>query len=791
MRLTLLVTTMIKRYSIIFFLFFAIIAEAQKITVHGYITDLSSGERLLGGSVLAVNFNQGTTSNNYGFYSITIPVTKDSVELQFSFVGYQSARYKLLLKADERLDVALQSNNTLQEVIVTASKKNDAVNRSQMSLIQLQPDQIKKLPAIFGESDVLKAVQLLPGVQAGYEGNTGFYVRGGGADENLILLDGVPVYNAMHLFGFFSVFNTDALQTVDVIKGGFPARYGGRLSSVLDIRMKEGNNNEFHGEGGIGLLDGKITLEGPIKKTKSSYMISGRRTYADLYMRPLIRSLNNNGAEAGYYFYDLNAKLNFYLSEKDHLYLSGYFGKDKFNGNENYDFNGDSLLTNGNRYIVNMQWGNSTAMIRWNHQFNKRLFSNITVNYTKYQLDLSTQQNITQSSSSNGNYIQAYSSGIEDKSVKMDMDYLPSPNHFIKTGASVTWHNYSPGAYQTQISNASYNFDSAYHAGSISASEYDVYAEDDIRISQKIKANIGLHWGGFNVRNKFFSSLQPRLSARYLLNNDMSIKISFAQMNQFIHLLTNSGVGMPTDLWVPATNNVPAEISTQTAIGWNYNWKHDITFSAEVYYKQMKNVIEYAEGASFVNALTNWETQVVTGTGTSYGMEWMAQKLKGKTTGLIGYTLSWSNRQFADLNHGQIFPYKYDRRNDIKIAIVHELKKNILLSADWVYGTGMATTLPVAVYLDINNHEIEVYNSRNSFRLPAYHRLDIAAKFIKQKKKFERAWVLSIYNVYSRLNAYFIYRNSVYDAATHTYKNQFYQFALFPIIPSVSYQFKF
>ena len=520
-------------------------------------------------------------------------------------------------------------------------------------------------------------------------------------------------------------------------------------------------------------------------------MISARRTFADLYMRPLIKSLNNQGAEAGYYFYDVNAKFNFYLSEKDHLYLSGFFGKDKFDGNENYDFNKDTLLVSGDRYGVKMQWGNNTAMMRWNHQFSKRLFSNITANYTKYQLDLSTTQNITQSTSSNGNYIQAYSSGIEDKSVKIDMDYLPSPDHFIKTGASVTWHNYSPGAYQTQITNASYNYDSSYQANFISSTEYDLYAEDDIRFSQKIKANIGLHWAGFSVRNTFFSSLQPRVSARYLLNNDMSIKISFTQMNQFIHLLTNSGVGMPTDLWVPATNNVPAEISTQTAIGWNYNGKNHFAFSAEAYYKKMQNVIEYAEGSSFVNALTTWENKVVIGTGTTYGLELMAQKQKGKTTGMIGYTLSWSNRQFADLNHGQTFPYKYDRRHDIKIAVVHEWKKNILLSADWVYGTGMATTLPVAVYLDINNHEVEVYNSRNSYRLPAYHRLDISATFIKQKKKFERDWVLSIYNVYSRLNAYFIYRTTIYDAATHTYKSQFNEFALFPIIPSVSYQFKF
>lgn len=767
-------------------------ANAQKITIHGYIIDKSSGERLLGTSVTTMPLNTGTTSNNYGFYSLTIPLTKDSIELRFGFVGYQQQLFKFLGNENKRLDIAMQQVSKLDEVVVTASRKNNAVNRSQMSLIQLQPELIKDLPAVLGESDVLRAVQLLPGVQAGNEGNAGFYVRGGGADQNLILMDGVPVYNAMHLFGFFSVFNTDALQTVDVIKGGFPARYGGRLSSVLDIRMKEGNNQELHGEGGMGLLAAHLMLEGPIKKNRSSFMISGRRTYADVYMRPLIKALNNRGAEAGYFFYDLNAKINFYLTEKDHLYISGYFGKDKFDGNVNFDFNKDTLLTNGNQYKATMQWGNATSLIRWNHEFNKKLFSNITANFTKYQYDLSSVQSVLQASTgASANYLQQYSSGIEDKSVRMDLDYLPDPKHFIKTGVSVTWHNFSPGAFQTQITNASYKTDSSYHTGFIATTEYDAYAEDDIRVSGKIKANIGLHWVGFQVRNKFFSSLQPRVSVRYLLSTNMSLKASFAQMNQYMHLLTNSGVGMPTDLWVPATNVVPPEISMQTAIGWQYNFKHAVEFSVEAYYKQMKNVIEYAEGASFLNALNDWENKVVTGNGKSYGIEWLLQKQKGKTTGLIGYTLSWTNRKFPDLNGGNTFPYKYDRRHDLKLAVVHQLKKNIQLSADWVFGTGMATTLPVATYLDYNNNQVQVYNARNNFRMPAYHRLDVAIKFSKQHRKYERDWVVSIYNVYSRLNAYFIYNNTDYDAATRLYQNKFYKFALFPIIPSVSYQFKF
>lgn len=765
-------------------------ANAQKITIHGYITDRLNGERLLGASVVIMPANIGVASNNYGFYSITIPVTKDSAELRFGFVGYQMQSIKFVAKENKRIDISLQSNSNLEDVTVVA-KKNNPVTRSQMSFIQLQPDDIKKLPGVLGESDVLRAVQLLPGVQAGNEGNAGFYVRGGGADENLILLDGVPVYNAMHLFGFFSVFNSDALQTVDVIKGGFPARYGGRLSSVLDIRMKEGNNNELHGEGGIGLIAARLTLEGPIKKGKSSFMISGRRTYADAYMRPLIKSMNDQGAEAGYFFYDLNAKMNFYLSPKDHLYLSGYFGKDKFDGNVNYDFNADTMLVNGNNFRSVMSWGNSTALVRWNHEFSKKLFSNFTAHYTKYQYDLNSNQTVLQTSGTSATYYQAYSSGVEDKSVRADIDYFPHPNHFIKTGAAITWHNYSPGAYQTLVNSGSYHNDSAFSSNFITSKEYDVFAEDDVKLSSKIKANLGLHWAGFGIRNKLFTSLQPRVSVRYLLNNDMSIKASYASMSQYIHLLTNNGVGMPTDLWVPATENIAPEISSQIAVGWQYNYKQKIELSAETYYKKMKNVIEYAEGASFINSLNNWESKVVSGTGTSYGLELMAQKKKGKTTGLIGYTLSWSNRLFPDLNKGQEFPYKYDRRHDFKLAVAHELSKNIQLSADWVFATGMATTLPVAVYLDGNNKEVEVYDTRNSFRLPAYHRLDIAAKFTKQKKHYERAWVISIYNVYNRLNTYFIFRNTVYDKSINMYKNQFYRFALFPIIPSISYQFKF
>jgi outer membrane receptor for ferrienterochelin and colicin len=773
--------------SILFF--YTASTSAQKITINGYITDKASGERLLGASILVTNGNIGTTSNTYGFYSITIPSSKDSVELVVTYVGYNPVIVKLAGEESKKLDIGLQQVKALSDVVVTGSRRSEIQNRTQMSSVSLSPELIKNLPAFLGEADVLKAIQLLPGVQAGSEGSNGIYVRGGGIDQNLILLDGVPVYNASHLFGFFSVFNADAINSVDVIKGGFPARYGGRLSSVIDIRMKEGNNQQFHGEGGIGIIASRLTLEGPIKKGKSSFMISGRRTYADIVLKPIIKK-QTDGVDVGYFFYDLNAKLNFEIGEKDHLYFSGYFGDDKFYNKEENNFNaGTGTVTE--KFENGIQWGNRTAVARWNHEFSRKLFSNLTMNYTRYEFQISADETTKQPNQAPERNLLKYFSGIEDISAKIDFDYLPSPNHFIKAGASVTWHTYRPGAFQTKIVNASQNEDTTLQRSFLQAQEYDVYIEDDIKISNQLKVNAGLHFGGFSVKSKTYASLQPRISARYLLTKDMSIKASYAQMNQFIHLLTNSGIGLPTDLWVPATSIVPPQIAHQFALGWAYNYKNDYEVSLEGYYKNMKNVLEYSEGASFINTFDDWEQRVETGTGRSYGAEFFVQKKKGKTNGLIGYTLSWTNRQFENLNGGKRFPYKFDRRHDLKIAVVHSFTKRFQISGDWIYGTGVATTLPVAIIADNNGNETEIYTSRNDFRLPAYHRMDIGLKWTKQKKRYERSWLINIYNVYNRLNAFYIYRETIFNQATGTFTNEFRQITLFPIIPSISYQFKF
>ncbi|MFT3846510.1 MAG: TonB-dependent receptor plug domain-containing protein [Lacibacter sp.] len=758
---------------------------AQRVTLNGYITDKASGERLFGASILHSSGN-GTTSNAYGFYSLTVASSADSASFIISYVGYNPILIKFPGNESKKINIELEQIKSLEEVVVSGKRKSEIHKRTQMSTVNVPVTFIKNIPAFLGEADVLKAIQLLPGVQAGTEGSNGIYVRGGGVDQNLILLDGVPVYNASHLFGFFSVFNADAVSSVDVMKGGFPARYGGRLSSVIDIRMKEGNNQEFHGEGGIGLIASRLTLEGPIKKGKSSFMISGRRTYADIFLRPIIRKQNNNDLDVGYFFYDLNAKANIYLTEKDHLYLSGYFGNDKFSSKEG----GLAGNTSDNNYKSGIQWGNATGVMRWNHEFSRKLFSNATINYTRYKFDLFSDErwqsnNVTESA------LQRYYSGINDISSKIDFDFLPSARHFIKAGGGIIWHKYSPGAFHSKVTSTTYSIDTLLKRSFLTSHEYDAYVEDDIKLSDQLKINAGLHFSSFLIQGRSYNSLQPRLSARLLLGKEMSIKASYVQMTQFIHLLTNSGIGLPTDLWVPATSTVPPQYCKQAALGWAWNYKNDYEVSVEAYYKTMKNVIEYAEGASFLNTFDNWEQMVESGKGNSYGAEFFVQKKKGKTNGLIGYTISKTERQFNNLNGGKTFPYKYDRRHDIKIAVIHQFNKRFQLSADWVYGTGVATTLPVAIYTDASGREIEVYTSRNSFRMPAYHRMDVGLKWSKQKKHYERAWMINIYNVYNRLNAFYIYRDIEFNSATQTERNVFTKITLFPIIPSISYQFKF
>jgi len=763
------------RFLSVLLLLLVSVAGAQTVTISGFVTEKKSGERLTGATVYIPEKNAGTATNNFGFYSITIPA--DSITLRTSYIGYQPFSKGLLLTGNVTVNIELEPAKDLKEVVVVAQR--DAIQeRTQMSTIDLPIETIKSLPAFLGEVDIMKAIQLLPGVQAGNEGSSGIYVRGGGPDQNLILLDGVPVYNASHLFGFFSVFNADAIRSVEVVKGGFPARYGGRLSSVIDINMKEGNKNKLHGEGGIGLIASRLTLEGPIKKGKSSFMISGRRTYYDILAKPFM----TGDIKGGYFFYDLNGKVNFKLGEKDHLYISGYFGNDKFYANEKQSL---STEASSSAFKTDIKWGNITGVARWNHQFSPKLFGNLTTYYSRYRFLVSAQTR-SNFSGMKEDFLLKYTSGINDQTVKYDFDYRPHRNHNIKTGVGYIYHTYSPGAQQTKVNAIGLQQDTTVGSSDLYAGEVDAYVEDDIKITPALKANIGVHWTGFSVRSSFYNAIQPRAALRYLINDELSVKASFVQMNQFIHLLTNSSIGLPTDLWVPVTDKVPAQKSYQGAIGMAYTHHTGVEVSVEGYYKTMENVIEYKEGASFFNSSTNWEEKVEIGNGKSYGAELFLQKKKGRFTGMLGYTLSWTTRQFDNLNNGAEYPYRYDRRHDFKVAGVYSLTDKIEVSAEWVYGTGNAITLPIGYYRGAEGNDIQVFGERNGYRMPSYHRGDVSIKFMKQKKNWQRAWVISVYNVYNRYNPFYIY-SSTNSAGNNVFK----QMSLFPMIPSVSYQFKF
>ena len=794
-----------------FYLCFALLCStvfvcAQEVTISGYVTDVASGESLINANIYETLKKKGTVSNVYGFYSLTLPPGQQS--LQFSFVGYNKQTINLNLRKDTVINIRLKQMGDLDEITVHATKSN--VERTQMSLIELPTERIERLPVLLGEPDVLKVIQLLPGVQAGTEGTSGIYVRGGGADQNLFLLDGVPVYNASHLFGFFSVFNSNAVKTVNLYKGGFPARFGGRLSSVVDIRMKEGNDQEFKGEFSVGLISSRFSFEGPINKGKTAFIVSGRRTYVDLLAQPFIKLANKNNDDdsynAGYYFYDLNAKINHKFSDRDRLFLSMYRGKDKAYDKEK-STSGDTDYYD--KYNDNLGWGNITSALRWNHVFGSKLFSNATLTYSKYNFDVESDYEYKERDDYNKDYFR-YTSGINDFTAKVDFDFYPTANHSLKLGASNTWHTFKPGVNheKTIVDEDEYqmNQDTTYGNQNIAANEFDAYVEDSWNITSRLNANIGLHFSWFNVENTNYTSFQPRLALRYLVSDKLSVKASYAKMSQYIHLLSSATISLPTDLWLPTTQNVKPQNSHQWALGAAYKHDKGYELSVEAFYKKMDNLIEYKPGATFSGVGEGWESKIETGKGWSYGAEFMLEKKTGKTTGWLGYTLSWSNRKFDNLNFGETFPAKYDRRHDINLVLNHEFSKKFDIGLAWVYGTGNATTLGTQEYSAMlpgsssypTEGGITYYGGRNSYRMPSYHRLDFSMNFHKQKKRGVRTWTVALYNAYSRQNPFYLYWGSkkVENISQsgepyYTRKPALKQVSLFPLIPSVSYTFKF
>lgn len=768
-------------------------ANAQgRFTLSGYVKDSLTGETLIGATLQAGGTGKGVNSNAYGFYSITLEAGE--YEVSCSFVGYESRRYLIKLNANQNFNFLLPPRAVAsQEVVVYAKRRDENVKTAQMGRFDLSVAKVKALPVLLGEVDLLKTLQLLPGIRNAGEGNTGLYVRGGGPDQNLIILDDAVVYNTGHLFGFFSVFNSDAIKNVTLIKGGMPAQYGGRLSSVLDVAMKDGNSNKFQVDGGIGLIASRISIQGPVKKDKASFIVSARRTYIDVLAKPFVPK-SSAFSGSGYYFYDLNTKINYKISEKDRLYLSGYFGKDVF------DFKNSRRS-----FSANIPWGNATATLRWNHVFNQRLFSNTTLVYNKYNFAFNAAQS---------SFNIKLASGIRDLNAKIDLDYYPAPQHKVKFGGLYTYHKFTPNVLSGSQDSTTFTPN---NANNKYAREAALYIQDDWELSDKLKLNLGLRYSAFTQVGpytrytedangnkldsvvyssgkavKTYGGLEPRATLRYALNDATSLKASVTRNLQYIHLVSNAGSTLPTDLWVPSSYYVQPQIAWQYAAGFFKNFK-DNTYetSLELYYKDMRNQIEYKEG--YTPSLTDPEKQFVFGKGWSYGAELYVAKNKGRMTGWLGYTLSWTWRQFAQLNGGEKYFAKYDRRHDLSAVATYELNRKWKLSGVFVYGTGNATTLPERFYI-IGGVLTQEYSRVNQYRLPAYHRLDFAATYTpipKRPRKIHGSWVFSVYNVYSRANPYFIYFDQTGSPYDNTLKVEARQVSLFPVIPAVTYNFKF
>jgi len=755
-----------------------------KFTVRGTIEDASSGEGLIGATVYLEELGTGGLSNVYGFYSLTVPEGKYT--LVYSFVGFEPVSRTVEINKDITLDIELAPSSTeLAEVVVNADPEDSNVRSTQMSVNKLDMREVEAIPVIFGEKDIIKTIQLLPGIKS-TEGGGGFFVRGGSADQNLILLDESPVYNASHLLGFFSVFNSDAIKDLTIYKGHIPSEYGGRASSVLDIKMKEGNNKKFAAQGGIGLISSRATIEAPIVKDKGSFMVSGRRTYVDLFLR---LSNNQDVKNSVLYFYDLNAKANYKLGDKDRVFVSGYFGRDNFGYSDLFGFD----------------WGNATATVRWNHLFNDRLFLNTTALFSDYNYEVEIYAE-DEDGSNNGFKV---TSAIRDISLKEDFEYYISPQNTLKFGASLIRHNFVPGEIVPQG-------DSYINAQELQrkyAWETAAYISEDFEFSPKFNVNAGLRYSWFaqvgpgeiftydedgdivgsEVYNrggivKSYGGFEPRLGLTYLLNEASSIKASYGRNRQYLHLVSNSNAGTPIDLWIPSSNNVKPQIADQIAMGYFRNFKDNVyETSVEVYYKGMQNQVDYRTGAELVFN-ENVESQLLFGKGWSYGAEFFVKKNTGDLTGWISYTLSKTERKFDGVDYGEVYPASWDRPHDLSIVGMYRLNKRWNLSAAFVYRTGDAVTYPVGKY-EVEGKVINMYDKRNNNRLPDYHRLDLGATLkLKNNENFESDLNFSVYNAYARKNAFIVnFRESRDDPS----KTEAVKFSLFSILPSITYNFRF
>lgn len=799
--------------------------KPKQVTVSGFVRDKRSAESLIGASVYEAHSRVGTASNNFGFFSLTLP--PGDITIRSSYIGYTSHQHILNgLERDTVLTIELEPSASLEEVVITGqSNDKQSVLSTQMGALEINQQTIRSTPVMFGEADIIKTLQLTPGVSAGTEGTAGMYVRGGNVDENLFLIDGNPVYQINHIGGIFSAFNPEAISGMDFFKSGFPSRYGGRLSSVVDVHTKEGNMKEYHGSASIGLISGNLNFEGPIIKDRTSFNIGLRRTWLDVLSAPAVAIANKITKKDGtrlrarYAFHDLNLKVNHIFNDRSRMYLSLYNGNDVLKGgstdfpdqdsDNNYNYDSD----------VSLRWGNIMATAGWTYVFNNRLFGKVSGVFTRYHSRLRNTEHDVVGNEGDEDYSDSFrenetNTGITDFGLRTSFDYLPASAHHIRFGGDYLVHRFHP-EYNRSVAYEK-NEETSVEIGQEFANdllwghEAGVYAEDDWTLSSAVRLNAGLRFSLFNVQGKTYTGLEPRVSLRWLLDDNLSFKASYSRMNQYVHLISNSFISLPTDAWMPVTRKLKPLISDQVSAGFYYNLNKEYNFSVEGYYKTLDNLLEYRDGHTFTPSFVNWEDKLTAGEGRSYGAEFMVRKETGRTTGWVGYGLSWSDRQFDELNQGARYPARFDNRHKLNIVVMHKISPKVELSAAWSYASGNHVTLSLENYYENgtgsptnnDNHymdaseSIDYYEGRNNYQLPAYHRLDLGIKIYRPKKKGRMGiWTVSIYNVYSRMNPFMIYKSdkTVPDPVSSYGKNVpvFKTIGIMPIIPSISYTYKF
>jgi hypothetical protein len=783
-------------------LLFAFSAGAQSIIIKGDVSD-ESGSPIPFAYVVDNISKKGTSADEAGNFNLEL--TKGNVNIMASFIGLEKSNLRFFASRDTAIHLVCRNSKNLLQVEIISDRAGSAVDRIQMSSVSLDAEQIKQMPSLFGEADLIRTLTFLPGVSNGNEGNMGFYVRGGSSDQNLILMDGVPLYNASHILGFFSLFNPETMKNVNLIKGGFPARFGGRLASVTEVGMKQGDNQKFSLEGGIGLLTAKATIQGPIWKGKTSFLVAGRSAYINLLAKPILQLMNKNKSGSsieekiypGFSFFDLNLNIQHIFNNKTRIWSTNYWGRDRIDSRVENPKNNKT----GN-FVFDMNWQTRIGSLNLEHRFRDNLKLFATAAYTDF--DYRTQQaniDVFKSDNSIQGTVNNYFSRIRDVNLKTMLQWNPWKGNLFRFGVGAIYHDFLSDANIVKTTKFPGKSRPDDNADRVFATEYNAFVEDEINIANRVKLGVGVHLGTYRLPTKWFWNIQPRVAANVIITENWSLKASYAQMMQPMHMLTNYGIGLPTDLWVPATTRFAPQQSYDGAAG--IQAVYDIMgspfeFSVEGFYRESKNVLEYKDGAGFSGSETHWEDLVEQGKGQSYGMEVFIQK-KGKVvSGWIGYTLSWSWRKFDNINGGEKFPYRYDRRHGINVVINVKLPKNISLTATWLYGSGNAITLPTTEYYgaypfldytasnEVTNSYAQDVSKRNNFRMQAYHRMDLGLNFHKQKKWGTRTWSVGIYNVYSRQNPYLYF----IDQGDNGLKS-LQKLSLFPVIPTVSYNFKF